>query len=133
MKKIFYIFSITFIILQSCSSGGSDNSSIDNTLLMRNWYDNTYQCSNGNRDYYQFSAPNIFRHYVTPFSSSSLDCNYILPEYGTWTRNGSTILLKYDQSLGIWDATLTIEQLTATTFSFVAQGSLEGYFVLTSY
>lgn len=117
-------------MLQACSSGGSDNSSDDNTLLLRNWYDNSYQCSNGNRDYYQFSAPNIFRHYVTP---SSNDCNYILPEYGTWTRNGSTILLKYDQSLGIWDATLTIEQLTATTFSFVAQGSLEGYFVLTSY
>lgn len=117
-------------MLQSCSSGNDDNSSDDNTLLLRNWYDNSYQCSNGNRHYYQFSAPNIFRHYVTP---SSNDCNYILPEYGTWTRNGSTILLKYDQSLGIWDATLTIEQLTATTFSFVAQGSLEGYFVLTSY
>jgi hypothetical protein len=130
MKKIFYLFSITFIILQSCSSGSSDNSSDDNTLLMRKWYDNCCHCSNGNRDYYEFLAPNIFRHYVYP---SSNDCNYILPEYGTWTRNGSTILLKYDQSLGIWDATLTIEQLTATTFSFVAQGSLEGYFVLTSY
>ena len=117
-------------MLQACSSGGGDNSSDDNTLLLRNWYDNSYQCSNGNKDYYKFSAPNIFKHYVTP---SSNDCNYILPEYGTWTRNGLTILLKYDQSLGIGDATLTIEQLTATTFSFVAQGSLEGYFVLTSY
>lgn len=130
MKKILYLLSISFLMLQSCSSGNDDNSSDDNSLLLRNWYDNSYQCSNGNRDYYQFSAPNIFRHYVTP---SSNDCNYILPEYGTWTRNGSTILLKYDQSLGIWDATLTIEQLTATTFSFVAQGSLGGYFVLTSY
>lgn len=130
MKKLICLLSIIFLILQSCSSGGSDNSSDDNTLLMRNWYDNSYQCSNGNRDYYQFSEPNIFRHYVTP---TNTNCNYILPEYGTWTRNGATILLKYDQSLGIWDATLTIEQLTATTFSFVAQGSLEGYFVLTSY
>lgn len=116
-------------MLQSCSSGDSDNSSDNNTLLLRKWYDNSYHCSNGNRDYYEFLAPNIFRHYVTPSSSN---CNYILPEYGTWTRNGATILLKYDQSLGIWDATLTIEQLTATTFSFVAQGSLEGNFVLTS-
>ena len=129
MKKIIYLLSITFVMLQSCSSGGSDNSSDDNTLLLRKWYDNSYHCSNGNRDYYEFLAPNIFRHYVTPSSSN---CNYILPEYGTWTRNGATILLKYDQSLGIWDATLTIEQLTATTFSFVAQGSLEGNFVLTS-
>jgi hypothetical protein len=130
MKKLLFLVSISFLMLQACSSGGGDNSSDDNTLLLRNWYDNSYQCSNGNKDYYQFSAPNIFKHYVTP---SSNDCNYILPEYGTWTRNGLTILLKYDQSLGIGDATLTIEQLTATTFSFVAQGSLEGYFVLTSY
>ena len=129
MKRYFYLLSITFVMLQSCSSGDSDNSSDNNTLLLRKWYDNSYHCSNGNRDYYEFLAPNIFRHYVTPSSSN---CNYILPEYGTWTRNGATILLKYDQSLGIWDATLTIEQLTATTFSFVAQGSLEGNFVLTS-
>lgn len=129
MKKIIYLLSITFLMLQACSSGGSDNSSDENTLLLRKWYDNSYHCSNGNRDYYEFLAPNIFRHYVY---QSNNDCNYILPEYGTWTRNGATILLKYDQSLGIWDATLTIEQLTATTFSFVAQGSLEGNFVLTS-
>lgn len=129
MKKIFYLFSIAFLMLQSCSSENGDNLVDDNILLMRKWYDNSYQCSNGNRDYYEFSSPNIFKHYVTP---SSMDCNYILPEYGTWTRNGSTILLKYDHSLSIWDATLTIEQLTANTFSFVAEGSLEGYFVLTS-
>ena len=117
-------------MLQSCSSGSSNNSSDDNTLLMRKWYVNTYQCSNGNRDYYQFSAPNIFRHYVTP---SSQDCNYILPEYGTWTRNGITIIIKYDQSLGIADAILTIDELSATTFSFVADGAFGGYYVLTSY
>lgn len=130
MKKLIYLLSIAFLMLQSCSSRGGDNSSDDNTLLMRKWYVNTYQCSNGNRDYYQFSAPNIFRHYVTP---SNLDCNYILPEYGTWTRNGSTIVLKYDQSLGIMDAVLTIDELSATTFSFVADGAFDGYYVLTSY
>ena len=130
MKKLIYLLSISFLMLQSCSSGGGDNSSNDNTLLMRKWYVNTYQCSNGNRDYYQFSAPNIFRHYVTP---SNLDCNYILPEYGTWTRNGMTIVIKYDQSLGITDAILTIDELSATTFSFVADGAFGGYYVLTSY
>ena len=130
MKKLFYLLSIVFLMLQSCSSGSSNNSSDDNTLLMRKWYVNTYQCSNGNRDYYQFSAPNIFRHYVTP---SSQDCNYILPEYGTWTRNGITIIIKYDQSLGIADAILTIDELSATTFSFVADGAFGGYYVLTSY
>jgi len=131
MKKILYLVSISFILLQACSSGGSNNNSSsndDNTLLMRKWYDNSYQCSNGNRDYYQFSAPNIFRHYVTP---SSQDCNYILPEYGTWTRNGITIVIKYDQ--GFADTILTIDKLSATTFSFVADGAFGGYHVLTSY
>lgn len=130
MKKLIYILCIITIVLQSCSSGGSENSSSDNTLLMKKWYDNSYQCSNGNRDYYQFSAPNIFRHYVTP---SSQDCNYILPEFGTWTKNGNTIVIKYDQSLGIADAILTIDELSATTFSFVAEGGFGGYHVLTSY
>jgi hypothetical protein len=133
MKKIFYLLSISFLLLQACSSGGSNNNSSsndDNTLLMRKWYENWGHCSNGNRDYYEFLAPNIFRHYVYP---SSNDCNYILPEYGTWTRNGITIVLKYDQSLGITDAILTIDQLTATTFSFVATGAFDGHYVLTSY
>lgn len=132
MKKIIYLLSITFLLLQACSSGGSDNSSSndDNTLLMRKWYFNGYHCSNGNRDYYEFLAPNIFRHYVYP---SNNDCNYILPEYGTFTRNGNTIVLKYDPSLGITDAILTIETLTASTFSFVATGAFGGHYVLTSY
>lgn len=130
MKRLIYLLCIITIVFQSCSSGGSENSSSDNTLLMKKWYDNSYQCSNGNRDYYQFSAPNIFRHYVTP---SSQDCNYILPEFGTWTKNGNTIVIKYDQSLGIADAILTIDELSATTFSFVAEGGFGGYHVLTSY
>ena len=130
MKKVVFLLSITFLLLQSCSSGGSDNSSDDNTLLKRKWYVNTYQCSNGNREHYEFSAPNIFRRYVP---DSNLNCNYFLPEYGTWTRNGITIVLKYDQSLGIADAILTIDELSATTFSFVADGAFDGYYVLTSY
>ena len=54
-------------------------------------------------------------------------------KYGTWTRNGITIVLKYDQSLGITDAILTIDGLSATTFSIVADGAFGGYHVLTSY
>ncbi len=131
MNKLIYLLSITFIVLQGCSSDSRNNShNVDNTLLLRKWYYNTYRCSNGNRDYYEFLSPNIFRHYVTP---TNTNCNYILPEYGTWTRNGLTIVLKYNQSLGIADATLTIDQLTATTFSFVAVGAFGGYHVLTSY
>ncbi len=118
MKNLFYLLSITFLLLQGCSSDSSkDSENIDNTLLLRKWYDNSYQCSNGNRDYYEFSAPNIFKHYVTP---SNTNCNYILPETGTWTRNGITITIIYDQP--IEKSILTIDQLTATTFSFVTSG-----------
>ncbi len=120
------MLSFTLIALSSCSSD-SNNSSDDNTLLMRKWYD-TSQCSNGNRSYYQFSAPNIFRHYVY---NSSNDCNYFLAEYGTWTRSGITIVIKYDQSLAIGDDILTIDELSATTFSFVWEDG--GYSVLSSY
>jgi hypothetical protein len=38
MKKIFYVLSISFLILQSCSSGDSNNSTnFDNTLLLGKW------------------------------------------------------------------------------------------------
>lgn len=128
MKKLItLILGITFVY--SCSTS-NDNSSVNNTLLMRKWYVNNSSCSNGNRNYHEFSAPNIYRHYVYP---SSNNCNYILPEYGTWTRNGITIVIKYDPGLGIADTRLTIDQLTATTFSFVADGGFGGYHVLTSY
>ena len=129
MKKLItLILGIAFVY--GCSSGSNDNSSVDNTLLMRKWYVNNSRCSNGNRNYHEFSAPNIYRHYVYP---SSNNCNYILPEYGTFTRNGNTIVLKYDPSLGITDAILTIETLTASTFSFVATGAFGGHYVFTSY
>jgi hypothetical protein len=96
---------------------------------MRKWYVNSYRCSNGNRDYYEFLAPNIFRHYVTP---TNTNCNYILPETGTWTRNGITITIDYDQA--IENSILTIDQLTATTFSFVTSGGWGvTHNVLTSY
>ncbi len=39
MKKLIYLLSVTFILLQSCSSDGSKNSENgDNTLLLRKWY-----------------------------------------------------------------------------------------------
>jgi hypothetical protein len=128
MKKIVLMLSFTLIALSSCSSD-SNNSSDDNTLLMRKWYDNSNPCSNGNREYYEFSAPNIYKHYVPGFFAN--DCSYFLAEYGTWSRNGITIVIKYDQSLAIGDDILTIDELSATTFSFVWDGG--GYSVLSSY
>lgn len=127
MKNLLFIICITFLTLFSCSSNSDDSTKVDNTLLMRKWYDNSYEC-NSNRDYLEFSAPNVYKHYVTP---SNTDCNYILPETGTWTRDGITIVIEYDQN--IETSILTIDELSATTFSFVATGGMNGYSVLSSY
>ena len=35
MKKIFYLFSITFLILQSCSSGESESTNTDTILIKK--------------------------------------------------------------------------------------------------
>ena len=38
MKKLIYLLSVTFLLLQSCSSGDSNNSTnVDNTLLLGKW------------------------------------------------------------------------------------------------
>ncbi|MCF8272965.1 MAG: hypothetical protein K9I95_03955 [Flavobacteriaceae bacterium] len=130
MKNLLFILSFSFLVLFSCSSNSEeDNSSKDdNTFLIRTWYSNSYEC-NGNRDYYVFSAPNIYEHHVI---ASSSDCDgYILAESGTWTREGVTIVIDYDQN--IETSVLTIDELSATTFSFVATGGMGGYYVLSSY
>jgi hypothetical protein len=123
MKKIIYLLSVTFLILQSCSTGNSNSS--NNTLLMRKWYDNSYHCSNGNRDYYEFSAPNIFRHYIT---LSNLDCNYILPEYGTWTKNGEVYVITADEG----DARVDDGDIQRLSSAFSTYGFATGFSVSTS-
>lgn len=122
MKKLIYL-SIIFLALLSCSSG-DDNSqnNVDNSLLLRKWYlvsetsqGNTYlhkACGNGNRDYFEFIAPNIanFYHWI-----STNNCNYTSEPY-TWTRNTSEVIkLNYGGDI----STLTILELTATSFIYV--------------
>lgn len=127
MKNLLFILTFSFLFLFSCSSGSDDSEKVDNTLLMRKWYDNSYDC-NGVRDYFEFSAPNIFKHFVTPTNN---DCSYILAESGIWKREDITITINFDQN--IETAILTIDELSATTFSFVSSGGYNGYSVLSSY
>lgn len=118
--KFLSLLSILFIIFQSCSSGNSsdklDNPD-NNSLLLRKWYwvsqtrvgQQAYfltSCSNGNKDYFEFSSPNIANFYHV---TSSNDCNYILEPY-TWTKNGNIITLKIFGDTEI----ATISELTAT-------------------
>ncbi len=37
MKKLIYLLSVTFLILQSCSSGDSSSSNVDNSQLVGKW------------------------------------------------------------------------------------------------
>jgi hypothetical protein len=123
MKKIVYLLSITFLMLQACSSG--DNSSEDNSLLLRKWYlvsytyqGNTYNstpCSNGNRDYLEFINPNIANYYHV---RSTNDCSFAKEEY-TWTKNGNVINFNFHSNI----STLTISELSATTLIYVETSS----------
>lgn len=125
MKKIIYIISITFILLQSCTTGNSNGNISDNSLLLKKWYlvsysykGNTYNqipCSNGNRDYLEFINPNIANYYHV---KSTNDCSYAL-EANTWTKNGNIIQLKYYGNV----SACTITELTATSLIYVETDS----------
>ena len=117
MKKIFYLLSVAFLLLQSCSSGDGSGSSNNNSILLKKWYwvsqtrvgqqpNYLTPCSNGNIDYFEFISPNVANFYHV---AGSTDCSYILEPY-TWTINGNVLTLKIFGSTEI----ATISELTAT-------------------
>jgi hypothetical protein len=132
MKKIFYIFSITFIILQSCSSGdnSSETNNDNNSLLERRWYkvSETYQgitnypvvCNNnGHRDYVDFLSSNIADfNYVASSTGNNCSDQYSLEKFN-WIKNGNTINLKFFGT-NVTSETLVITELTSTTLKFTA-------------
>ena len=124
MKKLIYIFCISFFILQSCSSGdNSSDSSNNNSLLLRKWYlvSQTFDgkihyhtsCSNGNRDYMEFISSGVYNEYHYKGTS---DCNYSLEGPYKWVKNGDVISFSHN---GTNYFTATISELTATTLKFV--------------
>lgn len=130
MKRFFYLLSITFLTLQSCSSGGSSDSSINNSLLIRKWYfvSETYQgttnypvvCNNnGHRDYVDFLSSNVADfNYVASSSGNNCSDQYILEKFN-WIKNGNTITLKF-YGTNVTSETLVITELTSTTLKFTA-------------
>lgn len=132
MKKIIALFSITILILQSCSSGNNNSddttSNEFNSLLFRRWYSvsrtvngTTYYpptCSNnGHRDHVDFISPNIANfYYINSSSGGNCSNEYALEPY-TFTKNGNTLQMTY--SNGIDPSTITISELTATTLKYV--------------
>lgn len=137
MRYSLFISSLSFLLLFSCSSGDdNDNSNEeDNALLLRKWYlvSSTFNgqtfthegCSNGNKDYIEFSEPNNFESYVY---ESSDNCNYILEASGSWSREGVLLTIDYDQPYPT--SVDTIDELTATTFSFVTENG--AYYIYSS-
>jgi hypothetical protein len=124
MKKLIYFFSIAFLLFQSCSSSdNSQNSTLDTSLLFKKWYivsqtyngvkSNGYVCSNGNRDYLEFNEPNILNYYHIIGSSN---CNYTSDGPYNWIKKGNIISVYFNEKLV---STLTINELTITTFSFI--------------
>lgn len=128
MKKILFLICTAFLFLQACSSSdsGNDNSqnnTSDNSLLLRKWYlvsqtyngekSNGYRCSNGNRDYFEFKEPNTLNYY---YVISSSNCNYTSEGPFNWTKKGNVISVYHNSNLV---RTMAINELTATTFSFV--------------
>lgn len=117
MKKIIYLLSIAFLMLQSCSSGDGSGSSNNNSLLLKKWYwvsqtrvgQQPYYltpCSNGNNDYFEFISPNVANfHHVR----SNNDCSFVLEHY-TWTKNGNELILTFSGIPYI----ATISELTAS-------------------
>lgn len=144
MKKIIYILSITFLVLQSCSSGSLDNNnSNENDLLYRKWYfvsrtynNNTttyHPCNNGHRDYVEFSSPNSANFYYVA-SSSGNECSddYALEPF-TFTKNGNTLKMSYGGIINY--STISISELSVTDLKYVETDSdgFSVYYVYKSY
>ena len=141
MKKLIYLFSIAFIILQSCSTKDSNSSmNTDNSLLLRKWYrvSNTRQgriyynqpCSNGNRDYVQFSTSDIYNTFNI---TSTNNCNYFVEGPFKWIRNGDVITFSFN---GVKTSTAIISELTATSLKFVETeegSSVSALYIFSSY
>ena len=133
MKKLICLFSITFLILQSCSSDSSNNSNTNNndsSLLTKRWYfvSETYQgtthypvvcTNNGHRDYVDFLTSNIANfNYVSSSSGNNCSDQYILEKFN-WIKNGNTITLKFFGT-NVTSETLVITELTSTSLKFTA-------------
>lgn len=136
MKNLFLVLALSFLTVFSCSSGSDDNNTVeDNALLLRQWYlvssnfgSGTVQapeCSNGNVSYIEFTAPNIHKSYTW---DNDDNCDYFLEASGSWSREGVLITIEYDQPYP--DEVYTINELTATTLSFVTSDG--DYFVYSS-
>lgn len=136
MKKIIYLLTITFLLIQSCSSSeNSSETNNDNTsLLIKRWYfvSETYQgqthypivCNNRHRDYVDFLSSNVADfNYVASSSGTNCSDQYVLEKYN-WIKNGNTISLKVYGTNVTSSETLTITELTATSLKFTATDAI---------
>ncbi len=131
MKKLIYLLSVTFLILQSCSSGDSNsanNNNNVNTLLFRKWHllSSTFEgktyvhkvCpNNGHRDYLEFKSPDIANYYYVASSSNNICSDEYALEPYNYTKNNNLIVIKYKD---IQVKKLEIIELTLTSLKYIS-------------
>lgn len=83
MKKIIYILSITFLVLQSCSSGGDDNNTTNSNQTFLEKYANTFwhntSATPADFDYYGFKNETFFLQisYIETDNNNQVVCGKI--------------------------------------------------------
>ena len=127
MKKIIYLLSVTFLILQSCSSDSSKNSeNINNTLLLGKWnlVSDCFGTANNpiesittcQKAFWQFDFKNnnelIFRSTSDDPSLTSSQCDPKLLNY-TYSINNETLTMT-PVSTGYQAGILKIKSLSST-------------------
>lgn len=130
MKTKQILICLFVVLLYACSTknDGAPDSNPDDILLLRKWYyvsqtssgKKVYYkaCGNGNRDYIEFVAPNVYSEYHW---KSTNDCSYVIESFMKWNKKGDVINFTYN---GNTVYTALISELTATTFKFVYTDSM---------
>jgi hypothetical protein len=140
MKKIFYLLSITFLILQSCSSDSSD-SNVSSSQLVGKWegfqvasfppgtiinastplMNVQFECSS-KKDYYQFGSQGSFK---------AVDYNVNCSEgggIGTYTKTDDIINIYQNNILQV-----TWEIITLTNTTLKIKETTPDYIMVTSF
>jgi hypothetical protein len=140
MKKKFYLFSITFLILQSCSSDSSDNN-VSSSQLIGKWevfqvgefppgtsinsstplMNFQFECSS-KKDYYQFGSQGSFK--AVTYNSSCAEGGGI----GTYTKTDNFISVYQNNVLQV-----TWEIITLTNNTLKIKETTPNYIMVSSY
>ena len=141
MKKIIYLLSITFLILQSCSSGENSDSNTSSSELVGKWevfqvasfppgtvitnstllVNYLFECPT-KKDYYQFGSQGSFK--AVTYNSSCAEGGGI----GTYTKTDNFISVYQNNVLQV-----TWEIITQTNTTLKIKETTQDYIMVSSY